>query len=112
MPITVALTGCARGDHTHQLASYFLVRFSTDLVLLSIIGEHWVKLEDICMFAPSDPPQILTSILYTVYGTLYTVTQTLCLYTLHFILYTVTQTVCLYTLHFIHFTLYTVYCVL
>ena len=31
----VALTGCARGDHTHQLASYFLVRSSTALRLLS-----------------------------------------------------------------------------
>ena len=34
----VALTGRARGNHTHQLASYFLVRSSTALRLLS--GEY------------------------------------------------------------------------
>ena len=31
----VALTGCARGDHTHLFASNFLVRSSTALRLLS-----------------------------------------------------------------------------
>ena len=39
----VALTGCARGDHTHLLASYFLVRPPTALRLLS--GEHLAILE-------------------------------------------------------------------
>ena len=35
----VALTDCARGVSTHPFASYFLVRSSTALRLLS--GEHW-----------------------------------------------------------------------
>ena len=34
----VALTGCTPGDHTHPLASYFLVQSSTALRLLS--GEY------------------------------------------------------------------------
>ena len=33
--VAVALTGCARGDHTHQLASNFLVQSSTALRLLA-----------------------------------------------------------------------------
>ena len=58
----VALTGCARGDHTHQLASYFLVRSSTVLRLLS--GEQRCfgvldQVEDIFLVALSDPLQTL-----------------------------------------------------
>ncbi|CAM9585562.1 unnamed protein product, partial [Ascophyllum nodosum] len=34
---------CARGDHTHQLASYFLVRPSTALRLLSAPIWAWVQ---------------------------------------------------------------------
>ena len=57
----VALTGSAREVYTHPLASYFLVRSSTDLRLLS--GEHRCSFldyaEDICLVALSDPPQTL-----------------------------------------------------
>ena len=35
----VALTGCIRGDHTHLLASYFLVRSSTTALRL-LSGEY------------------------------------------------------------------------
>ena len=46
----VTLTGCARGDHTHPLASYFLVRSSTALRLLSgeqptVVWLFWMKLK-------------------------------------------------------------------
>ena len=68
MPITVALTGCARGVHTHPLASYFLVRssllfvyFQVNTGVLAVLDE----VEDICLVAPSDPSQTL--IPYTVY---------------------------------------------
>ena len=61
----VALTGSTRGVHNHQLASYFLVRSSTALRLLS--GKHRclvfsgliIYVEDVCLVALSDPPQTL-----------------------------------------------------
>ena len=61
-----ALTDCARGDHTHGLASYFLVQSSTALHLLSGEQRNSVlavldnKDEDIYLVALSNPPQTLT----------------------------------------------------
>ena len=66
----VALTGCARGAHTHPLSSYFLVRSSTALRLLS--GELAVLYYCMLKISAWSPPRILLEPL----------TQTLCLYTL------------------------------